>query len=214
MIVLIDNYDSFTFNLFHYLGGLGADVVVHRNDKISVDDVIGLDPDADRPLARSLYAERSRHLPEPDREGGHDPADPGSLSGASGDRPGLRRPGGAGAGADPRQALRDPASGRRCLPRHQCAVQGDALSFAGGRAQHLPGRPEGRPRRPTTSWSWAWRIAVSPFMACSFIRRASLPSTAISSCGISSTSLRRGTPRPAGAQPVIGRRARSSERRL
>jgi anthranilate synthase component 2 len=46
MIVLIDNYDSFTFNLFHYLGGLGADVVVHRNDKISVDDVIGLDPDA------------------------------------------------------------------------------------------------------------------------------------------------------------------------
>ncbi len=46
MIVLIDNYDSFTFNLFHYLGGLGADVVVHRNDKIGVDDVIGLDPDA------------------------------------------------------------------------------------------------------------------------------------------------------------------------
>ena len=40
MIVLIDNYDSFTFNLVHYLGGLGADVVVHRNDKITVDDVI------------------------------------------------------------------------------------------------------------------------------------------------------------------------------
>ena len=46
MIVLIDNYDSFTFNLFHYLGGLGADVVVHRNDKISVADVIALEPDA------------------------------------------------------------------------------------------------------------------------------------------------------------------------
>jgi anthranilate synthase component 2 len=46
MIVLIDNYDSFTFNLFHYLGGLGADVVVHRNDKISVDDVLAADPDA------------------------------------------------------------------------------------------------------------------------------------------------------------------------
>ncbi|HEY6022555.1 MAG TPA: aminodeoxychorismate/anthranilate synthase component II [Pseudolabrys sp.] len=46
MIVLIDNYDSFTFNLFHYLGGLGADVVVHRNDKITVDDVIALGPDA------------------------------------------------------------------------------------------------------------------------------------------------------------------------
>ena len=46
MIVLIDNYDSFTFNLVHYLGGLGADVVVHRNDKVSVADVIAADPDA------------------------------------------------------------------------------------------------------------------------------------------------------------------------
>jgi anthranilate synthase component II len=46
MIVLIDNYDSFTFNLFHYLGGLGADVVVHRNNKISVADVVALEPDA------------------------------------------------------------------------------------------------------------------------------------------------------------------------
>jgi anthranilate synthase component 2 len=46
MIVLIDNYDSFTFNLVHYLGGLGADVVVHRNDKISADEVIASEPDA------------------------------------------------------------------------------------------------------------------------------------------------------------------------
>ncbi|HEX5517846.1 MAG TPA: aminodeoxychorismate/anthranilate synthase component II [Pseudolabrys sp.] len=46
MIVLIDNYDSFTFNLFHYLGGLGADVAVHRNDKISVADVMASRPDA------------------------------------------------------------------------------------------------------------------------------------------------------------------------
>jgi anthranilate synthase component II len=46
MIVLIDNYDSFTFNLVHYLGGLGADVAVHRNDKIAADDVIAAEPDA------------------------------------------------------------------------------------------------------------------------------------------------------------------------
>ena len=46
MIVLIDNYDSFTFNLFHYFGGLGADVVVHRNDKITVDRVLAMGPDA------------------------------------------------------------------------------------------------------------------------------------------------------------------------
>ena len=46
MIVLIDNYDSFTFNLFHYLSGLGAKVVVHRNDKIAADEVVASDPDA------------------------------------------------------------------------------------------------------------------------------------------------------------------------
>src|ERR1700682_1646817 len=46
MIVLIDNYDSFTFNLYHYLGGLGAQVVVHRNDKIATAAVIAADPDA------------------------------------------------------------------------------------------------------------------------------------------------------------------------
>ena len=46
MIVLIDNYDSFTFNLFHYLGGLGADVVVYRNDKVTADKVMAMDPEA------------------------------------------------------------------------------------------------------------------------------------------------------------------------
>jgi anthranilate synthase component 2 len=46
MIVLVDNYDSFTFNLVHYLGGLGADVAVHRNDKIAVDDVLAAEPEA------------------------------------------------------------------------------------------------------------------------------------------------------------------------
>ena len=46
MIVLIDNYDSFTFNLVHYLGEQGADVVVHRNDKISTAEVIAMQPEA------------------------------------------------------------------------------------------------------------------------------------------------------------------------
>src|SRR5262245_62490463 len=46
MIVLIDNYDSFTFNLFHYLGGLGAEVRVFRNNEITVERVIAMDPDA------------------------------------------------------------------------------------------------------------------------------------------------------------------------
>ena len=45
-IVLIDNYDSFTFNLVHYFGALGAEVVVHRNDKVTSAQVIDTNPDA------------------------------------------------------------------------------------------------------------------------------------------------------------------------
>ena len=44
MIVLIDNYDSFTWNLYHFLGDLGCKTEVYRNDKISVTDVIKLKP--------------------------------------------------------------------------------------------------------------------------------------------------------------------------
>jgi anthranilate synthase component 2 len=46
VICLIDNYDSFTFNLVHYLGELGAPVRVHRNDKITAGAVIAAEPDA------------------------------------------------------------------------------------------------------------------------------------------------------------------------
>ncbi len=45
-VTLIDNYDSFTFNLVHYFGQLGANVTVHRNDAISVEDVLAAGPDA------------------------------------------------------------------------------------------------------------------------------------------------------------------------
>ena len=44
MILLIDNYDSFTYNLYQYLCELGAEVVVHRNDKITLEDVGELSP--------------------------------------------------------------------------------------------------------------------------------------------------------------------------
>ena len=45
MIAVIDNYDSFTYNLVQYLGTLGADVVVHRNDQVSVKELEKLKPD-------------------------------------------------------------------------------------------------------------------------------------------------------------------------
>lgn len=46
MLLLIDNYDSFTYNLVHYLGELGEDVVVRRNDALDVQAVLALKPDA------------------------------------------------------------------------------------------------------------------------------------------------------------------------
>ena len=42
---MIDNYDSFTFNLVQYLGELGAEVEVHRNDQISIDDIEAMKPE-------------------------------------------------------------------------------------------------------------------------------------------------------------------------
>jgi anthranilate synthase component II len=46
MLLLIDNYDSFTYNLVHYLGELGADVVVRRNDAFDVQAAMALQPEA------------------------------------------------------------------------------------------------------------------------------------------------------------------------
>src|SRR6266511_2620538 len=45
MILVIDNYDSFTYNLVQYLGEMGEELVVHRNDQITVDEVAALTPD-------------------------------------------------------------------------------------------------------------------------------------------------------------------------
>ena len=46
MILLIDNYDSFTFNLYHFLGDVGARCEVWRNDKLSVAEALAMQPEA------------------------------------------------------------------------------------------------------------------------------------------------------------------------
>ncbi len=46
MLLLLDNYDSFTYNLYHYLGELGQQAVVWRNDAVTVDQVLEMRPDA------------------------------------------------------------------------------------------------------------------------------------------------------------------------
>ena len=46
MLLLIDNYDSFTYNLVHFLGELGEKTLVYRNDKLDLEDAIEMNPDA------------------------------------------------------------------------------------------------------------------------------------------------------------------------
>ena len=45
MILIIDNYDSFTYNLVQYIGTLNPDLEVHRNDKISLDQIKKMNPE-------------------------------------------------------------------------------------------------------------------------------------------------------------------------
>jgi anthranilate synthase component 2 len=45
-VLVIDNYDSFTYNLVQYLGELGADPIVHRHDVLGIDELVALEPDA------------------------------------------------------------------------------------------------------------------------------------------------------------------------
>lgn len=45
MIVVIDNYDSFTYNLVQYLGELGQEIVVYRNDQVTIDEIKKINPD-------------------------------------------------------------------------------------------------------------------------------------------------------------------------
>ena len=44
MILIIDNYDSFTYNLVQYIGTLNPDLEVHRNDKITIDEIRIMNP--------------------------------------------------------------------------------------------------------------------------------------------------------------------------
>ena len=69
MVFLLDNYDSFTYNLVHLLGGIGAEVTVARNDEITIDEIEVLAPDAivispgpSRPEAAGISVELVRRL--------------------------------------------------------------------------------------------------------------------------------------------------------
>ncbi len=108
MLVLIDNYDSFTYNLVHFLGELGTTSEVIRNDKVTADEVIKMKPKAivlsPGPCTPS---EAGVCLDLIEKAGSQDPA-ARRLPRASGHRAGLWRQGDPRAGAHARQALDHP----------------------------------------------------------------------------------------------------------
>ena len=62
MLLVIDNYDSFTYNLVQYLGELKVELQVHRNDQITVEQVRALKPERHPDFARPVFAAGIRPL--------------------------------------------------------------------------------------------------------------------------------------------------------
>ena len=119
MILLIDNYDSFTFNLVHFFGDLGAECVVRRNDALSPEEALALHPEAivlsPGPCTPN---EAGICLDLIGAAGGERHAVVGRLPGASGDRPGIWRPCGARAAS-------------RCMARPARFMHENSDVFAG-----------------------------------------------------------------------------------
>ena len=166
MLLVIDNYDSFTYNLVQYLGELGQEIRVVRNDEIAATDIAGIAPSHIVISPGPVHAQRGGHQP-----GHHPPVrrqdpDPRRLPGPPVDRPGVRRQGRARGAGHARQDVADPArraGGLRGLPSPFEATRYHSLLVE--RAS-LPDCLEvtARPRR-TRSWGCATRRC--PSRACS-----------------------------------------------
>ena len=116
MLLVIDNYDSFTYNLVQYFGELGAEMLVKRNDEITLDRNRRAEAGTDLHFARTLHAERSRHFLRCDPRVLDDDAIARRLSRTSMHGPRLWRGCRAGGSAHAWQDIADSASrrGRLC----------------------------------------------------------------------------------------------------
>ena len=134
MVLVIDNYDSFTYNLVQYLGELGAEVQVVRNDAVTLDDVVAAQARADRDFAGAGPARGGGH------HDGRDPASSGRRRRFSASAWGIRRS--ARCSAARSCAPRVPMHGKTSTIEHDGrgvftgidrAVRRLALPLAGGR---------------------------------------------------------------------------------
>ena len=107
MLLMIDNYDSFTFNLVQYFAELGEDVRVFRNDELSLQDIAALRPDKLVLSPGPCSPGRSGHLRPGDSAFHRQAADPGRVPWPPEHWCGAGRQGDPRAGADARQDQRD-----------------------------------------------------------------------------------------------------------
>ena len=168
-VTLIDNYDSFTFNLVHYLGELGAEVSVWRNDEITVADALAAKPDAivlspgpctpnEAGVCLDLVRAASETTPMLGVCLGHQAI--GQAFGGD-DR--------ARAGADARQGFAHFALRARALSRSERTLSGDALSLAHHRAIERAVRTRDQRGKRRRARSWALSTASARCSGCSSI---------------------------------------------
>ena len=147
-VLVIDNYDSFVYNLVQELGELGADPVVHRNDAVDVAGIRAASPDAILISPGPGRPESSRHQHDRDPGTGRRDPHPRGMPRTPGHRRGLRGRGGGRTHADARQDLRHPPRRPGRLRRPARPLRGHPVPLLGGRAGQCPRRPGGdRPHR-------------------------------------------------------------------
>ena len=140
MLLLIDNYDSFTFNLYHFLGEVGGRCEVVRNDKLTVAEAMARQPEAivlspgpctpnEAGICLDLIAAAAGRIPDPRR-----------LPRPPGDRPGVRRQCGPRSGADARQDQPHLPRRRRHPGRRPVALHRHPLPQPDRRSRHPAGR--------------------------------------------------------------------------
>lgn len=91
MILFLDNYDSFTYNLYQYIGELYPDIQVVRNDEITLEEIEAMHPDALLISPGAGLSERCWYLDSSNSEVCRKDADSGHLLGTSGNCRGIRR---------------------------------------------------------------------------------------------------------------------------